>query len=673
MKNKNIICKLTLVLFCLTVTLIGYQNCSNQRGSFKAIDTSSYEYEGIYPPDPLLNFSIKLKDAKVLVDTNELQAYGGCNVADNDSSEIEWTLTKTSCESCPLTETQTQYEGCSNGRFSIRKELAEDMGETLLNDAYTLQVILIGSSNNRVLNKDSETILATTGNGISTPEITKDLPASDSVTESQFYFIEVEASGPGILTYQWYKDNIEIQGETNSALIFNKIQESDEGRYKVKIRLIGGLSVFSTELTLAVDPSDDPPPQKDVPTITQDLMQYDSVVEGQNYVMEVQATGSGTLTYQWYHNFRQIPGATSSRLVYPSIEKGHKGFYKVRVSLAGGSFVDSTSLWLRIKPEITQDLTASDTVTEGQRYVMEVQATGPENLALAYQWYKDNREIQGETNSALIFNKIQESNEGRYKVRIGLTGDTALTSVFSTELTLTVDPSDDPPPQKDVPTITQDLMQYDSVVEGQNYVMEVQATGSGTLTYQWYHNFRQIPGATSSRLVYPSIEKGHKGFYKVRVSLAGGSFVDSTSLWLRIKPEITQDLTASDTVTEGQRYVMEVQATGPENLALAYQWYKDNREIQGETNSALIFNKIQESNEGRYKVRIGLTGDTALTSVFSTELTLTVDPSDDPPPQKDVPTITQDLMQYDSVVEGQNYVMEVQATGSGTPHLSMVS
>ena len=102
--------------------------------------------------------------------------------------------------------------------------------------------------------------------------------------------------------------------------------------------------------------------------------------------------------------------------------------------------MDSTSLWLRIKPEITQDLTASDTVTEGQRYVMEVQATGPENLALAYQWYKDNREIQGETNSALIFNKIQESNEGRYKVRIGLTGDTALTSVFSTELTLTVDP-----------------------------------------------------------------------------------------------------------------------------------------------------------------------------------------------------------------------------------------
>jgi len=52
---------------------------------------------------------------------------------------------------------------------------------------------------------------------------------------------------------------------------------------------------------------------------------------GDSVTFSVEATGDGPLTYQWYHNGLQRPGATGRHLVLNNVTGGHEGSYHVRV------------------------------------------------------------------------------------------------------------------------------------------------------------------------------------------------------------------------------------------------------------------------------------------------------------------------------------------------------
>lgn len=58
---------------------------------------------------------------------------------------------------------------------------------------------------------------------------------------------------------------------------------------------------------------------------------------GDPVVFSVEATSSSSISYQWYHNKKLIPGKTSRRMSFSSVGDGHAGEYKVRVSAGGQS------------------------------------------------------------------------------------------------------------------------------------------------------------------------------------------------------------------------------------------------------------------------------------------------------------------------------------------------
>ena len=66
-----------------------------------------------------------------------------------------------------------------------------------------------------------------------------------------------------------------------------------------------------------------------------------TVTAGQSVSFSVDATGSGSLTYQWYENGVAIPGATNSSYTIPDATIGNAGNYTIAVTDAYG---DTTSI-----------------------------------------------------------------------------------------------------------------------------------------------------------------------------------------------------------------------------------------------------------------------------------------------------------------------------------------
>ena len=90
-------------------------------------------------------------------------------------------------------------------------------------------------------------------------------------------------------------------------------------------------------------------PAAEPPRITIHPQKLKDTVPGKPVIFTVQATGTEPLTYQWEHNtgggsgswemcdVERLPGAKSSTLTVPSVQKSNEGSYHCTVSNCAGS------------------------------------------------------------------------------------------------------------------------------------------------------------------------------------------------------------------------------------------------------------------------------------------------------------------------------------------------
>ncbi|MCH7702110.1 MAG: immunoglobulin domain-containing protein, partial [Planctomycetes bacterium] len=78
-------------------------------------------------------------------------------------------------------------------------------------------------------------------------------PIGQTVCEGDTVTFEVQASGTGMLTYQWRQDGIDLPGETDSALTIDLANMSDQGDYDVVVTDEAGCSAISNSATLVVE------------------------------------------------------------------------------------------------------------------------------------------------------------------------------------------------------------------------------------------------------------------------------------------------------------------------------------------------------------------------------------------------------------------------------------
>jgi alpha-tubulin suppressor-like RCC1 family protein len=243
------------------------------------------------------------------------------------STTVERTIRLSNLGAATLTNLAVSISTPEVGSFSVvgnvPSSLAEDQDVTLIvqysastlgSYAATLQI----TSNdpvNPVFNVAlSGEVLAPVS--IQTP------PTSQMVSPGTPVTLSVVAVGSPTITYQWFKNDQEIEGAQAATLELGPVSLLDQGNYYVVVANAVG-TVASNPITLTVASST---PQ--ILTQPQSVL----VTQGSPVTLQVAAIGQPPLSYQWQFKGRNIRGATGTTFTLPAASLKQAGEYRVVVS-----------------------------------------------------------------------------------------------------------------------------------------------------------------------------------------------------------------------------------------------------------------------------------------------------------------------------------------------------
>ena len=216
-----------------------------------------------------------------------------------------------------------------------------------------------------------------------------------------------------------------------------------------------------------------------------------NVCAGYNPSFSISATN--TTTYQWYFGASPV-GTNSPTLTLTGATAANDGSSSCKASNVAGSTTSNT-VALNVVTPTTPAITVnpkSVSVYSTQTANFSVSATG--TGALSYQWYTgtpgSGTPISGATASNFTTGALATTDSGTTYYVTVIDGDCTNSILTSTAATVTVTATDTAVP----PTIvTQPASQIASV--GGTATYAVTASGSGTLSYQWY----QVPFSATQR------------------------------------------------------------------------------------------------------------------------------------------------------------------------------
>jgi Domain of unknown function (DUF4214)/Immunoglobulin domain/Immunoglobulin I-set domain len=138
-------------------------------------------------------------------------------------------------------------------------------------------------------------------------------------------------TAPGSFGVQWYQNGNLLPGQTSTTLTLGNTTAASAGEYTAVVTNLSG-STQSPAMTLTVNGV-----TGGTPAITQQPADQ-SVIEGQTATFVVEATGDGTLSYQWSCNGATIPGAIAARYSTSPVALTNDGdTYQVVVTNGKGS------------------------------------------------------------------------------------------------------------------------------------------------------------------------------------------------------------------------------------------------------------------------------------------------------------------------------------------------
>ena len=355
----------------------------------------------------------------------------------------------------------------------------------------------------------SEATLAVTAAAVvvaTKPAITTH-PAAQTVVTGTTASFSVSASGTAPLSYQWKKDGKDIAGATSNPYTIAAATMADGGAYSVVITNSAG-SVTSNEAKLGLSATA-------VKAAIESQPANLSVVVGETAKFSVTATGT-SLSYQWKKNGTDISGATSNPYTIAAATMADGGAYSVVVTNSLGTVTSNdatlTVTATAVAPAITTQ-PAAQTVTEGQSATFSVTASG--TAPFTYQWKKNGTDIEGVTTSSHTTDATAIGDSGAV---FTVVVTNSVGSVTSSGAALTVNAA--PPAISAQPTAQ-------TITAGQTATFSVTATGTGTLSYQWKKNGRDITGgsgATTNTYTTPAMGyAGNGAVYSVVVSDSVGT------------------------------------------------------------------------------------------------------------------------------------------------------
>ena len=404
------------------------------------------------------------------------------------------------------------------------------------------------------------------------PKITKQ-PLGLTVVVGDVASFTVEASGSGVLAYQWRKAGAPISGATGPIYSIPSVQPTDAGNYDVVVTSSLG-TVTSSAVALSVN--------LPVSITTHPVSRAANVATSTTFT--VAATGTAPITYQWRKNGSNVLGATSASFTIPSLIAADAGDYDVVVTNPVGSVNSSVAKLVVNGPVVITSQPVGVTVNPGSPVNLQVAATGA--IPITYQWRKNGVAIAGATSDAYSIASAQISDGAQYSVVVSnivgsVTSSTA-TVVVNTPVSITTQPAG----------IT--------VNPGVSVSLKVVASGSAPITYQWRVGGVNIPGATGPTYTIPAAAASDAGSYDVIVSNMVNSVTSSAALLGLNTPLTITSHPVAATVNPSASVSFSVAVTG--SSPITYQWRKGGVAIAGATAATYTIPAAQAANAGLYDV-----------------------------------------------------------------------
>lgn len=300
-----------------------------------------------------------------------------------------------------------------------------------------------------------------------------------------------------------------------------------------------------------------------------------SLLVGQSFQLNVTASGSSPLSYQWMKSGAVIAGATASSYSVASASTADTGAYTVTISNAFGSVTSSPAAVTVTTPPLQAPVftqqPASIAKTVGSSHSFSVSVTG--YPAPALQWLKNGGRLSGQNSATLTFASITAGDAANYTCEASNASGTNASqpavlsvglapSVVSSLPVTTVEAKIGDPLRIDLPPLA----------------------GTTPLSYRWSLGSSVIAGS-GDVLQIGALTSAGAGLYSCTISNAYGSVqIDRVRVTLVAAPRITTQ-PASATITATGNATFSVTASGTPTPT--YQWYRNEVLLSGQTTAQI--------------------------------------------------------------------------------------
>jgi hypothetical protein len=241
------------------------------------------------------------------------------------------TLTIVATSNSPMTYTWSKDDVVIEGADSDTLEVAE-----VTNDDEGAYFVTVSNAYGEVNS------LTATVSVLAKPVILVDLEDVDEL-EGATITLAVEAEVEGTPAYQWYKDTVAIDGETDTSIELVSVTGDDEGDYKVVISNEAG-SVESSVAVVSV---------LELPVILTQPKDKEGFYGG-SAIFRVTTRVEGTAVYAWYKDGVAIDGATAKVLSLSCLTGDDIASYTLEISNEAGSVTSDPAALTLLTPNPDQ-------------------------------------------------------------------------------------------------------------------------------------------------------------------------------------------------------------------------------------------------------------------------------------------------------------------------------
>ena len=370
--------------------------------------------------------------------------------------------------------------------------------------------------------------------------------------------------------YQWFQNNVEIAGATNSTLDVTLFARESTYDYQVVVTAAPGCIVVSdvTSITVVNDP------------VVVASVDNTIICEGGVATFSVAVDGGVSnvnglngYTYAWYSNLdHSTPIANTPTFTVNNVTAGTYAYEVVVTSPYGCSSTSNVvNLTVVEDPTVTVAVAAGydATICENGSTVLVANVTGGYGTP-SYQWYSNGLPILGETNRTLVLNNVANNNFV-YTVKVTQTGVDC--EAMSTN---TVNPFTVVAPYS--VTVTGNA----NTCVGGTVTLTAAVTGvlpTDVPTYQWYRvsaNGVATPIAGANSAVYttePLLTEGSYEYYVGITSSISGCTTNSDSYTANVIADPTVVINGAHAVCEqGQLQLNASVYGGIPGVQYEYTW-----------------------------------------------------------------------------------------------------